>query len=58
MEYTCHEPTEMLNDYILCGLDVPEELKVSHGELGSDLHGTELQQSDLTLSEEILCIIV
>lgn len=48
----------MLNIYILCGLDVPEELKVSHGELGSDLHGAKLQQSDLTLPEEILGILV
>lgn len=48
----------MLNNYILCGLDVPEEFKVSHGELGSNLHGAELQQRYLTLSEEILGILV
>lgn len=43
---------------ILCGLNVPEELKVSHGELSSDLHGAELQQRDLTLSEEVLGVLV
>lgn len=48
----------MLNSYTLCGLDVPEELEVSHGELGCDLHGAELQQRDLTLSEEILSVLV
>lgn len=48
----------MLNNYILCGLDVPEQLKVSHGELRGDLHGAELQQRDLTLSEEILGVLV
>lgn len=48
----------MLNNHILCGLDVPEQLKVSHGELGSNLHGAELQQRDLTLSQEILGILV
>lgn len=44
--------------HILCGLNVPEELKVSHGELGSDLHGAELQQRDLTLSEEVLGVLI
>ncbi len=48
----------MSNNDILCGFDVPEELKVSHGELGGDLHGAELQQRDLTLSEEILGVFV
>lgn len=52
------KPMEMLNIYILCGLNVPEKLKVPHGELGSDFHGAELQQRDLTLSEEILGILV
>lgn len=50
--------SKMFNKYILCGLDIPEELKVSHGELGSDLHGAELQQRDLTLSEKILSVLV
>lgn len=44
--------------YVLCGLYVPEELKVSHGELSSHLHGAELQQRDLTLSEEVLGVLV
>ena len=48
----------MFKKYILCGLDISEELKVSHGELGSDLHGAELQQRDLTLSEKILSVLV
>lgn len=42
----------------LCGLDISEELKVSHGELSGHLHGAELQQRDLALSEEVLGILV
>lgn len=49
---------KVLKNVLLCGFDVPEELKVSHGELGSNLHGAELQQRDLTLSEEILGVLV
>jgi len=45
-------------NYVLSGLDIPKELKVSHGELGSDLHGAELQQRDLTLPEEVLSVLV
>ena len=48
----------ILNSFILCGFDVPEELKVSHGELGGNFHGAELQQRDLTLSEEVQGIVV
>lgn len=43
---------------ILRGLDVPEEFKVSHGELSCHFHGAELQQRDLTLPEEILSVLV
>lgn len=44
--------------YILCGLNVPEKLKVSHWKLGSDLHGAELQERDMTLSEEVLGVLI
>lgn len=47
-----------VKSHSLGGLDVPEELEVPHGELGGHLHGAELQQGDLTLSEEILSVLV
>lgn len=48
----------LVNSHSLGGLDVPEELEVPHGELGGHLHGAELQQGDLALSEEILSVLV
>lgn len=42
----------------LGGLDVPKEFKVPHRELGSHLHGAELQQGDLTLSQKVLSVVV
>lgn len=40
------------------GLDGAEKFKRSHGELGGHLHGAELQQGDLTFSEEVLGILI
>lgn len=42
----------------LGGLDVPEKFKVPHRELGGHLHGAELQQGDLTLSQKVLSVVV
>ncbi len=44
--------------HILGGLDVTEQDKVSHGELRSHLHGAELQETDLTLPQELLSVFI
>lgn len=46
------------NVAVLCGLDVPEEFKVPHGELSGHLHCAELQQWDLTFSEQVLGVFI
>lgn len=59
--YCSQQPQEQVWNHksdILRRLDVPEEVKVSHGELSRHLHGAELQQRDLTLPEEVLSVLV
>ena len=43
---------------VLGGLDVSEKLEVAHGELRGHLHGAELQQRDLALPQQLLCVLV
>ena len=50
------QPVEVVD--VFGGLDVSKEVKVPHGELGGHLHGAQLQQGDLALSQELLGVLV
>lgn len=43
---------------VLGGFDLAEELEIPHRELCGHLHCAELQQGDVTLPQEVLCIFV
>lgn len=53
-----HKARRRQSSDLLGGLNVPEKLKVPHRELGGHLHGAELQKGDLTLSQQVLSVVV
>lgn len=44
--------------HILSGLDVPEDAKVTHGQLGRHFQSAELEKTDLILSQQLLSNLI